>query len=405
MATFIYRAKKGPDEILEGGTEADSESAAVRRLMQSGLYPIWVKEKTSISDSKRQAISFSSKKVKTKDLANFTRQLSELLDSGLALYNCLNIIENQIEAARLKEVINGIRDSVRDGNTFSDSLKTYPRIFSNLYVNLIKSGEAAGILGESLSNVADFLDKEEDIRSRIVSAMAYPGLMMIVGIATIFVLTAFVVPRMASMFIEMGQILPLPTRLLIGISDFAQRFWILLLIFAAGFIFFIKRSKSNKTAKKAIDRIRLKLPVIGRLTKSTELARFSGTLSTLLKNGVPILNALKVTSDIMENGIIKEEVARIYDDVKTGSSLAAAIKKDSTFGQFVVNMTAIGEEGGILDKTLSKVARSFEIELERSIKLMSSLLEPIIILIMGLLVGFVVIAMLLPVFQISLVAH
>ncbi len=405
MSTFIYKAKKSPNEVIEGATEADSEASAVRRLMQSGLYPVWVREKTVLSGGQRCTVSLFSRKVKTKDLASFTRQLSELLDSGLALYNSLNIIKNQIGLPYLEEVINGIRGSVRDGNTFSESLGTYPNIFSNLYINLVRSGETAGILSESLSNIADFLDKQEDMRSRLVTAMAYPILMLIVGVVTVFVLMVFVVPRLADMFIEMGQSLPLPTRILIGISDFVRGFWFLLLVFVAGSIFFIKKSKSNKATKKTIDRIKLKIPVIGRLTKSTELARFSRTLSTLLKNGVPILGALKITSGIIDNEIIKEQVVRIHDDVKTGSSLAGAIKKYSTFGQFVVNMAAIGEEGGLLDKTLLKVARSYEMELDRGIKLMTSLLEPVMILIMGAIVGFVVISMLLPVFQISLTAH
>ncbi|NQT95065.1 MAG: type II secretion system F family protein [Candidatus Omnitrophica bacterium] len=261
------------------------------------------------------------------------------------------------------------------------------------------------MLRDVLNNIADFLEKEEDVRSKIIAALAYPILMLIVGIATIFILMGFVIPKLADMFIEMGEVLPLPTRILIGFSGFIQSYWIMLVIFAGAFIFFIVKSKSNAAFKKMIDKFKLRLPLAGTLMRDSELARFARTLSTLLKNGVPILYALEITSDVIENEVIKGETLKIHNDVKAGLSLAAAIKKSSSFPQFVVNMATIGEEGGILDKTLLKVARSYEIENDRKIKVLSSLIEPVIILLMGLVVGFIVISMLLPVFQISLTAH
>ncbi|MFC1621177.1 type II secretion system F family protein [Candidatus Omnitrophota bacterium] len=394
MPHFIYKAKKGPKEIIESKIEADSENAAVKQLMQQGYYPIWVKEVSTLAAQKRRL-------VKTKDLAVFTRQLSELLDSGLPLYEALNIIENQIELPGLKEIIKGIREKVRDGSTFSESLKDYPRVFSNLYVNLVRSGEAGSMLGDVLNNIADFLEKEEDVKSKVLAALAYPMLMLIVGTGTIFILTGFVIPKLANMFIEMGEALPLPTRILIGFSDFIRTYWIVLAIFVIGSIFFIARGKS----KSIIDRFKLKLPIIGALVKDSELARFSRTLSMLLKNGVAILSALKITSDVIENEVIKSETLKIYNDVREGSSLAAAIKKNTSFPPFIINMATIGEKGGMLDKTLLKAAKSYDIESDRKIKILSSLLEPVIILIMGVVVGFIVISMLLPVFQISLTAQ
>ncbi|MBU1147000.1 MAG: type II secretion system F family protein [Candidatus Omnitrophica bacterium] len=394
MSKFIYKAKKGPKEVIEGKIEAESEAQAVKQLMQEGYYPIWVKEVSALTAQKRRP-------VKTKDLAIFTRQLSELLDSGLALYESLNIIENQIELPGLKDIIRGIREKVRDGNTFSDALKDYPRVFSELYVNLVRSGEAGSMLRDVLNNIADFLEKEEDVRSKIIAALMYPMLMLAVGAATIFILMAFVIPKIADMFVDMGEALPLPTRILVGFSDFVRAYWLLLAIFTCAAIFFILRSKS----KSIMDRFKLKLPVLGDLVKDSEFARFSRTLSMLLKNGVAILSALKVTSDVIENEVIKAEVLRVYNDVKEGSSLASAIKKNTGFPQFIINMAIIGEEGGMLDKTLLKAAKSYELESDRKIKILSSLLEPAIILVMGVVVGFIVISMLLPVFQISLTAH
>ncbi len=405
MPHFLYKAKKGPGEVLEGRIEAGSETAAVNKLMEDGYYPIWVKEESTFSKEKTDKLSFFSRRIKTKDIADFTRQLSELLDSGLQLYDSLNILENQISILSFKEVITDIKDRIKDGSTFSESLKAHPRIFSNLYVNLVKSGEAGSMLNDVLDNISDFLEKQEDAKSKIIAALSYPILMAGIGFLTIFVLIGFVIPRLTDMFIEMGQALPLTTRIIIGLGQFIRTYWILLVIFAAGLILFIKKGRSNKVTKKALDSFKLKLPIFGALIGKSELARFSRTLSTLLRNGVPILNSLKVTSDVIDNEIIKEEVESIYNDVKAGSSLRSAIKKNTSFPPFLINMIDVGEQGGILDKTLLKVAKSYEIETERMIKIISSLLEPAMILVMGLIVGFVVISMLLPVFQISLTAH
>ncbi|MBU1932885.1 MAG: type II secretion system F family protein [Candidatus Omnitrophica bacterium] len=405
MSKFIYKAKKGPQEVLEGNIEADSEHTAIKKLIQDDFYPIWIKRQDPFSKEKNAGFSFFSKQIGTKDLANFTRQLSELLDSDLGLFDALNLIEKQIDSLQLKIVIRNITDSIKDGKTFSESLNAHPHVFSNLYINLVRSGEAGSVLSEVMAHISDLLEKQEDIKSKVIAALLYPMLMAVVGIVTIFILMTFVIPKLANMFIEMGEILPLPTRMLIWASNFIKDYWILLVIFTSGLVIFIKKSKSKKNVRKTIDRFKLNLPIIGRFIKNADLARFSRTLSTLLKNGVPILSSLKMTADIIDNEIIKEEVLCIYADVKTGSSLTAAIKKNASFSQFIVNMTAIGEEGGFLDRTLLKVANSYEIEIDRAVKMMSALLEPVIILIIGLVVGFIVISMLLPVFQISLTAQ
>jgi type II secretory pathway component PulF len=229
--------------------------------------------------------------------------------------------------------------------------------------------------------------------------------MAIIGFITIFVLIAFVVPRLVNMFIEMGEKLPLPTRMVIGLSDFIRDYWFLLALFAAIVIFLFQSSKSNITVKNSMDRFRLNIPIFGKLVKDVELARFSRTLSVLLKNGVPVLHSLQITSDVITNNVIKNEVMAIHKDVKEGMGLSHAIKKNTSFPVFIINMTAIGEEGGFLDRALLTIARSYEIEIDRIMKIITALLEPVFILIMGLVVGFIVVAMLLPVFQISLVAR
>ncbi|MEK6732156.1 MAG: type II secretion system F family protein [Candidatus Omnitrophota bacterium] len=415
MPRFIYKAKKSPEEIMQGSIEADSESVVVNKLIQSGYYPISVKEETGFStqsfglcSNNILQVSEASRenlRVKTKDISSFTRQLSELLGSGLALYNALGVIENQAGNASLKMITGNIKSRIKEGKDFSQALKDYPYIFSGLYINLARSGEESGSLNDVLANIADFLEKDQDMRARILTALVYPGLMAIVGFATIFILVTFVVPRIANMFVEMGQQLPLPTRILIGASDFVRAYWFLLAIFIVGAVFLFKTSSSNPAGKNEIDRVKLKIPVFGDLLKNTELARFSRTLSMLLKNGVPMLDSLKITSDVIINSAIKEEIDEIYNDVKAGSSLTLGIKKRKNFPVFVANMTAVGEEGGFLDKALFNIARSYETEVDRLMKIITALLEPGFILMMGLAVGFIVVAMILPVFQISLIAH
>lgn len=399
MPRFLYKAKKEPREIIERSIEAESQSVAIKKLTDKGLYPIWVKEE-SLTKDKTKAAGLCIQRIKPKDVANFTRQLSELLDSGLPLYESLNIIRTQIEQHQLEKIINLIQRNIKDGKSFSDSLGAHPHIFSNLYVNMVRSGETGGVLSEVLSNIADFLEKQEDIKSKITAALAYPILMAGVGLITIIILMTFVVPRLVNMLIDIGETLPLPTRILIGCSDFTKRYWIFVLVFIAVAVFFIKRTKAS-----SIDRLKLKIPLFGNLLKDTELARFSRTLSTLLKNGVPILHGLKISSDVVMNNLIREDILKLHADVKAGSSLAVAVSKRASFPKFVENMAAIGEKGGFLDQTLMKVAHRYEAEADRTIKILSSLLEPGIILVMGVIVGFIVISMLLPVFQISLTVH
>jgi len=402
---YFYTAKKRPEEVLEGVIEVDSENAAITKLMESGCYPISVKEQPLASCDKSKEIFLFSNRIKTRDIADFTRQLSELLDSGLPLFDALNILENQTSLPQLKDVIRDVRSRIKGGSTFSGSLKSRPLIFSDLYVNLVKSGEAGGMLGEVLANISEFLEKESDTRSRIMAALSYPLLMVAVGFISIFILLGFVIPKLTNMLVETGEALPLPTSMLIGLSNIVRDYWILLLILIGSLIFFVKTRKTNKAIRLIIDRLKLKLPVLGVLIGRSELARFSRTLSTLLRNGVPMLHSIKITSDVIDNRIIRQQIEAAHNDVKSGFSLQAAIKKNTDFPIFLINMIAVGEESGSLDKALLKVAKAYEAETDRIIKVLSSLIEPVIILIMGLVVGFIVISMLLPVFQISLTTH
>ena len=399
MPKFLYRVKNGPLEVLEGVIEADSERAVISRLARLGYCPVSVKEESADAE---KAIIY---RINAKHLANFTRHLSELLNASLTLYNSLSVIENQSENRSLKTMIKALKGHIKDGKKFSEALKNYPGIFSELYVNIARSGEESGSLDEALSNIADLLDKDEDMRARIIAASAYPMLMAAVGLGTIFILVTFIVPRLVNMFVEMEAKLPLPTRMLIAISGFARDYWIWMIFFTGSVIVLFRKSSLNPGVKIKLDRIKLRIPVFGPLIKDAELARFSRTFSMLLKNGVPMLDSLKIVSGVITNSAIKEDAGLIYEDIKAGSSLSNAVKKSRSFPLLAGNMIVVGEEGGFLDKALLNVARNYEKSLELGVKVITSLLEPAFILVMGLIIGFIVMAMLLPVFQISLISH
>lgn len=399
MTKFIYKAKKSPTEIMESAMEADSENAVANKLIQSGCYPVWIRKELTGS------VNAQICRIKPKDLADFTRSVSELLRAGLTLYNALSVVENQAESNNLKIIVCTVKGGIKEGICFSEVLKRYPGVFSGLYVNLVRSGEESGSMNEALADIADFLDKNEDVRSRIITALAYPGLTAIVGLATIIILIVFIVPRLVNMFIDMGERLPLATRMLMWMGDFIRAYWILLILFIGGAAFLLKSSESNHIVRSKIDRMKLKTPVFGNLAKNLEFMRFLRTLSMLLKNGVPMLDSLKIASGVITNSAIREGISVIHDDVKAGMSFSASIKKRKYFPLFLANMVAVGEEGGFLDKALSNIARNYEIQLDRAMKIIIALMEPVFILIMGLGIGFIVVAMLLPVFQISLTVH
>ena len=401
MPKFIYKAKKNPAETTEGVVIADSRASAIQRISRMGYYLVSIDEYTKSDSILKRKIGGFSQKIVLRDITNFTRQLSDLLESGLTIVKALEILRGQTENKRLKGVILDIKDCCVDGNPLSGALARHPKIFPNLFVSMIKSGEASGTLAGILKRLADFYDAQLEIRTKIKTALAYPILMSIVGAITIIVLMTFVIPRMMGMFGELGQSLPLPTLILVGISNFIKNYWwLILLAISTAILTFLKIYETTE-GRRAIDRLKINMPVFGPLIKKVEIARFARTLATLLNSGVPILQSLRVVGDTVNNTVIKQEIANAARSVKDGSGLAGAFSKGAVIPDLVVNMIAVGEEGGHVERSLSKVAEGYERESDAAIKVMMSLLEPALILVLGLVVGFIVISMLLPVFEID----
>ena len=410
MPKFSYEAKKGPKEIVNGTIEADHQEAAIDKLNQMGYMPISVipakkdsPEKNSQAQNTGKEASQTAQpgKVRSKDLTIFIEQLASLIKSKVPILEAIGVLYEQIENASLRKIILHIQSEIREGKTLSQSLNRYPKVFPILYVNMIESGEAGGVLEKTLMRLADFRNKDEETRAKIASALAYPIFIIIVGIMTIIALFIFVIPRMTLLFGEMGQTMPLPTRILLAISNIFRHYWYWVLGAIAAIMLVIKRNGRRQSEKIIFDRFKLKLPLIGDFLKKSLIVGFSRTFALLLANGIPILQAIKITTPTLDNEVFKVELQTVHKNIIDGMSLEQSMKKSKWFPRFMTNMLAVGERGGNLEEALLDVARFYEREVDKTTKIITSLLEPAIILVTGLIVGFIVFAMLLPIFQLN----
>lgn len=433
MATFIYKAKKGPTEIVEGSIDAENQAEAINKLSYMGYFPITV----TPAGQGGVAVRPTTKKVKPKaaparaaagkraepgaadrsinivlfqritirELSSFTRQLADLLDSGVTLYQSVQILCEQSTNPAFKKVLEDIQQSIKDGNTLHESLSKHPKVFSPLFVNMVKSGEIGGMLETVLERLADFTEQEDETRSKIKSAMVYPMLMGGVGVLMIVVLLTFVIPRLVKLFTDMGQALPLPTQILIGVSTAMSQYWWLMLIGGAVFYYVFKRWKNTDSGAYLIDKMKLQIPVIRDLVLKSEIARFGRTLSTLLGNGVPILQSLSIIVNTIDNRLVRNEIQFSIDEISKGAKLGECLRRSNLFPALFVNMVAVGEESGHVEKSLEKVAESYDKQVDRAIKMFTTMLEPVMIVVLGTILGVIVISIILPIFDISNIAQ
>lgn len=403
MPTFVYTAKLKPKEIIQGNIDAESEADALNKIARMGYFPLSVGLKDA-STVNPKALSFK-KRIRKKDIVLFTRQLSSLVESGVNLLNSLNIVANQTPSRNLKSAINDIAEKIKNGRSLSESLSAYPNIFPNLYTAIILSGEVGGNLEQALSRLADFLEKEDEFRNSVRSSLIYPSFIFFVGTITVVILLYFVIPRLVSMFSDMGQILPLPTRILIGVSASLQKYGWLILSLSAVLIFLFQRLRVKPQGRLWLDRVKLRFPLFRDIILKTEMSRMSRTLMLLLSGGIPMLQSLNIVISILENQVLKSEVGKFKDQIASGSSFSRCLKESKIFPAFVTNIVTIGEETGALEKSFLRISESYEKEVDRALKTLTQLLEPLIILLMGIIVGFIVLSMLLPIFQMNLIVR
>lgn len=351
--------------------------------------------------SKHIAILNFKKRVSTKSLVIFTRQLATLVAAGLPLVKALRTLHDQLEKGTLKDIIKTVADEVESGTNFSEGLSHFPATFPDFYVNMIKAGEQGGMLEDILKRLSEFLDKTQKLRDRIKSALMYPMFVMLVAILILIMLMVFVIPTFTNMFSELGGALPLPTKMLILTSELIRKTWFLIPLIPVLFIGLYKALVRNLDRKYVVDKMKLKIPVIGILIQQVAVARFSRTLGTLLSSGVPILSALQTVKDTIGNEFIGRAVMHVCDSIKEGESVSGPMEVSKAFPPLVIKMISIGEETGELDKMLVQIADNFEEEVDVAVSGLTSLLEPMLIVFMGLIVGFIVISMFMPLFSLA----
>ncbi len=398
MPLFTYKAKQGPHRTEEGVVEAFSRGEAADVLSARGLVPIYIEEKQGGGAGKQKRWS---RRITRRDVVIFTYQLASLIRSGVPILRALSTIRAQTEHPRFRRLVSEIEGSIRDGGMLSDALQRHGAHFSELYVSMVRSGESGGVLDTVLTRLADAMDKEEETRRRAQSAMAYPLLTLSVGLLTVFILLTFFLPRVLSLFDEYDS-LPLPTRILVRTSDFCEAnwYWLVMGLLLLGAIF--RRMATHERGRLYVDGLKLKLPLVGRFILLTDIARFSRTLALLLQSGLSIDRVLLLGGQTAENHVLREEIDCVrLQTVSQGIPFSEGLKQAHHFPVFVANMCAVGEEAGRLDEALDEVAGFYERQIERQCRLAISLLEPILILVVGALVGFIVAAMLLPIFELG----
>ncbi len=403
MSIYKYRAKKGPESTIEGTVGAESKEEAIEKINQMGYVPVRVQE--FVHAGKSKPVVRITGRIRSRDITVFSRQLSSLIRSGVPILRAINIISEQSDNPHFKNLLINIHNEIRDGKQLSSALVNYPHVFSNFYVAMVRTGEDSGTLQEVLLRVADYRQQQEEILSKIRTALAYPALMAFVGIATVVFMLTYVMPRLMRIFVNLGQDLPLPTRILILLSNRLRHDWFWILLFIGGFLLFYRYREKSDLLKMTVNRLKLHLPLFGDFFLKAELARFSRSLELLIRSGMPILKAIEVSIPILRNDIIKRHLLHSYRELEQGGSFGRSLKKSKIFPAYMTNLISVGEESGRLDEALAEITRAYEKDIADTIKIMTSLLEPVMILIMGLAVGFIVVAMLLPIFQINVLAR
>lgn len=402
MATtvFTWEGKTRQGSVQKGEISANNKEDVLALLRKQNIQPINV-----VAKPKEIKLSFGAPKVKDKDIVIFTRQLATMIDAGLPLVQCLDILGSQTENKTLAKTVNQVRSDVESGATFADALKKHPKIFDNLYCNMVAAGEAGGILDTILGRLAAFMEKFARIKGQIKSAMIYPSVILFVAVSVVSLLMVIVVPMLANIFVEAKMQLPFPTRVVMAISNFLKSWGGLILLFTIiGFFVGLKQFRKTEKGQRMTDGIALKIPVAGSLIQRVAVAKFTRTLGTLLTSGVPILEGLLIVSRTAGNKVVEEAILATRQSVSEGKTLADPLGRAKIFPAMVVSMISVGEATGALDNMLNKIADFYDDEVDSAVAALTSMLEPMLMIFLGITVGFVIVAMYMPIFQMGAAA-
>ena len=394
---FLYKARNQSGKLVGGKVTAENEASARDLLRKRRYYVVEIKPAPQ-----SKAMSFEligKKKVKPQDLAIFCRQLATMVQAGLPILSCLNILGQQSDNETLRETANTMAGSLEEGKALSESLREFPKIFPGIFVSMMEAGELGGAMEDVLERLAVQFEKDAEIKAKVKSAMTYPMVIIGVAIIAIIIILTFVLPTFIGMLKGMNIALPLPTKIVIGLSDFLRGYWYMMLPFGVGVFFGFRQYTRTTKGRRVFDMLMLKLPVFGILIRKMIVARVNRTLSSLLRSGVPLLQALVIVRNIAGNQLVAEAILSAEASVKGGEGLAKPLEKSKIFPPMVTKMIAIGEDTGALDILLDKVAQFYEREVDTTVAKLSSILEPLLIVFIGVVVGFIVMSVYLPMFS------
>jgi type IV pilus assembly protein PilC len=403
MPIFQFEAMNSQGQAVKDEMEAMSQEEAIQKIRARKLFPTNIKEKKTRAQkgaaggapAKRKR-TFTIGGVSKKQLTTFTRQLSTLQDAGLPILRSVRVLEGQMKPGVLKNALLDVGEAIESGSTFSEALAKHPKCFDRLYVNMVRAGEAGGVLESILQKLADFMEKAQRLKKQVIAAMIYPVAVITFAGAIVFGIITFIIPKFKAMFTDLGVKLPHMTRMLLGFSDWMKNRWYWLLLGLAGVIVTYKAIRATRGGRYVFDHIKLKLPIFGVIISKSSIARFSRTLGTLIASGVPILEALNIVRQTAGNEVIARAIGQVHDSIREGESIAEPLEQSGICDDMVVNMVAVGEETGDLDKMLLKVADTYDEDVDTAVAGLMSLLEPVIIIVLGCCVGFIVISLFLP---------
>ena len=423
MAKFQYIALDGAGQEQRGTIEAGDRASAIAAIRANGLFPSAIGEVKGAAAPVRKGAApakgaakkgvgskqinikmpkFLMGRVKQKDLTGFTRQLATLVNAGLPLMRCIDVLKKQKMAPAMMDCLNGISEGIAGGATFSESLTAYPKVFDNLYVNMVKAGEAGGVLEVVLNRLAEFAEKAQKIKNKVKGAMIYPSVVLVAAVGITAFLLVAVIPKFQQVFNDIlgGQSLPAITEFVMGASEFVQHNGLQIAAGVAAFVVLYKMFGKTKFGAYQLDRLRLGFPVTGTLVKRTAIAQFSRTLGTLLSSGVPILQALVIVRDTTANGVVRRAIQSVHDAVKEGESMTDPLASSGVFPPMVVSMVQVGEETGQLPDMLTRIANTYDDEVDNAVAGLTAAIEPALIIFLAVVVGTIVIAMFLPMIKI-----
>ncbi len=397
MSTYAYKARNETGKAMNGTMEASSEEELAEKLRKLGYMPTQIK--TAAADSKKESLYDRFVKIKTEDLIMFNIQLSNMIDSGFSILSSLRTISSQVENKRLRNIITEVSRSVEAGSSFSEALAQHPRVFSMLFINSVKAGETSGKLNIVLNRLAVYVEQEEELRQQVQGALFYPIMLLLAGVVVILLIVTFVIPQFVVIFKEAGVPLPLPTLVVYQVGVGLKKAWYLFILGGALVVAAVRKYFETARGRRQRDQLLIRLPVVGTVARKVIVSRFSRTLATLVDSGVPLLQSLDIVRDVVGNEIIASVVTSVRESVEKGERIAQPLRESGEFPQDAVQMIAVGEETGRLGYMLNRVADFYDTTVKFAVRKLTMLIEPVLLIVLGVTVGFIMASMLLPMFD------